>query len=488
MSQEDIHRPNILLITTDQQRYDTIQAHGNDVIFTPHLNYLASQGVSFSRCYSESPMCVPARQSIMTGRHGVTNRQGICPEIESISMQDLYTLPGLLTQSGYQTRAVGKMHFHPTRAHYGFEHMEVLEDYYRHMERYGGGVRPMDHGLGQNELAPAFSTVPESQSLTRWTAERSADFLETRDPTRPFFLWCSFAKPHPPLDCDIKYWHMYEDIPLPEPVYGDWSQGPDDPPPGLQAASWSISQADRLAPAQLRAVRRAYYACITQVDYNLGYLLGRMREMGLLENTWIIFVSDHGEMLGDHWMGAKFIPLEASARVPLIVRPPVGVRQGHPLQGQRCDKLVCMADLLPTCLNLAGVDTPTDAQLDGVDLFQSVEGIASHERLFISFERVYGMIEGAYKYIYAARDQSELLFDLASDPYEQHNLIRTGAASQTHQQMRTTLTQWLSEVDPETVRDGQLVRVGHPPSRADESGRNAWPGLHSRFESKDVLH
>lgn len=148
-------RPNILVITTDQQRYDTIHAHGNKSIFTPHLNYLAAQGVSFSRAYTDSPICVAARQTIMAGRHAATNRQLINSEIKPISMGELSTLPGLLTQARYQTRAVGKMHFDPPRANYGFEHMEILLDYYRHMDRcggcrsaYGSWPRPEPFGAG----------------------------------------------------------------------------------------------------------------------------------------------------------------------------------------------------------------------------------------------------------------------------------------------------------------------------------------------------
>lgn len=488
MSQRDTDRPNILLITTDQQRYDTLQALGNPAIFTPHLNFLAAQGVSFTHCYTDSPMCIPARQTIMTGRHGATNRQALGPECERVSMHDLATLPGLLTTAGYQTRAVGKMHFHPPRAHYGFEHMELLEDYYREREKHDGHPRPMDHGLGQNEMSPGFATVDESRSLTRWTVDRSVDFLETRDDTRPFFLWTSFAKPHPPLDCDPKYWRLYDDIDLPEPVFGDWSQTVEDLPPGIAAPSWSISQADHLSPQQLRAAKRAYYACITQIDYNLGYLFARLRELEMLDNTWIIFTSDHGEMLGDHHLGAKFVPLEASARVPMIVRPPAAPWTRHPLQSTRSDALVCLADLLPTCANLAGVDLPRDIALDGIDLLEANEGRSGRDRLFISYNYAYGLVEGGYKYIYTARDNAELLFNLAADPHEQRELIRAGAAGDVHLRMRAAMIEWLERHVPEVTRHGELVGHGEPPTRRDEQSGGAWPGFHSRRERADVLH
>src|SRR5690554_5698253 len=110
-------KPNILFITTDQQRFDTIHALGNRHIYTPHLNWLVDQGVTFTRCYSDSPICMPARATIMTGKHGYTT--GLTGNNEDIRpMVDHATLPQVLTQNGYQTRAQGKMHFTPMRANY----------------------------------------------------------------------------------------------------------------------------------------------------------------------------------------------------------------------------------------------------------------------------------------------------------------------------------------------------------------------------------
>ena len=156
-------RPNLLLITTDQQRFDTI-AHAancytgdtNDAIFTPHLNYLLGSGTHFRRCYSDAPICMAARATIMTGRHGHRNdyhQNGG----KTVPMTRHPTLPGVLGYAGYQTRAIGKMHFNPLRAHYGFQHMQLLPDYLREMKERGHS--PMDHGLGQNEMEPGFATV-----------------------------------------------------------------------------------------------------------------------------------------------------------------------------------------------------------------------------------------------------------------------------------------------------------------------------------------
>ncbi|MGL4345556.1 MAG: sulfatase-like hydrolase/transferase, partial [Cellulosilyticaceae bacterium] len=181
-------KQNIILITTDQQRFDTIQKLGNQAIFTPHLNWLVSEGITFTRCYADCPICVPSRTTIMTGKKGYTS--GITNNQNHYEvMTQNKTLPKILGEYGYQTRAVGKMHFEPARAHYGFEHMLLPLDYYREYKRKSDVVRPKHHGVGENEVEPVISTVHENDSLTTWTVDQSIDFIETRDTTRPFFMW-----------------------------------------------------------------------------------------------------------------------------------------------------------------------------------------------------------------------------------------------------------------------------------------------------------
>lgn len=195
-------KENVIFITTDQQRFDTIQRLGNDAIFTPHLNWLVSEGVTFNRCYADCPICVPSRTTIMTGKKGYET--GITANQEDCEvMIKNKTLPKLLTEYGYQTRAIGKMHFTPIRANYGFEHMILPIDYYR--EYHNKPERPKGHGLGENEIEPVISTVHEKDSLTTWIVDKSIDFIETRDTTRPFFMWTSFTKSHPPLDPCYNY-------------------------------------------------------------------------------------------------------------------------------------------------------------------------------------------------------------------------------------------------------------------------------------------
>ncbi len=479
-------RPNILLITTDQQRFDTIAALGNRHIHTPHLDWLADEGIAFTRAYADCPICMPARATIMTGKHGfntglVANTAAVLP------MRTRPTMPGLLTRSGYQTRAQGKMHFHPPRANHGFEHMELPMDYYRERLRRPDEGLPKEHGVGENEITPVISTVDETRSLTHWTVRRSIDFLETRDETRPFFLWTSFAKPHPPWDPCANYWALYQNREVPPPVSGDWSASVEKTPQAFMEPTYALNNAWRMTAAQIADVRRAYYACITQIDYQLGLLFARMREMGLLENTWIIFTADHGEMLGDHHMAAKTVFLEGAARIPLLVRPPAAPGGRKTMAGRMVAALATLADLLPTVLGIAGVPAPPD--LDGTDLIALAEKPA--EREFHGVARhsprssFHCLMRGPHKYIWAETGGEELLFDLGQDPMEQHDLARDPAAAGLRAAMREALARRMAAYASPCLENGRL-RAGPPLAGPREVNR--WPGFHSTAVVSDVLH
>jgi len=473
-------KPNILIITTDQQRFDTIHALGNKHIYTPHLNWLVDEGITFERCYSDSPICMPARATIMTGKHGFNT--GLVGNDDSLRPMDpSATMPGILTKNGYQTRAQGKMHFSPIRANYGFEHMEIPLDYYRYMwENTHLGI-PKGHGVGENEIEPVISTVDETHSATYWTVKRSVDFLETRDETRPFFLWTSFAKPHPPFDPCSNYWSLYQNKNLPSPVYGDWSRDPDRVPQGFYHSTYVLNNAYRMSEEQLLDVKRAYYACITQIDYTLGLLFARMREMDLLDNTWIIFTSDHGDMMGDHNMGAKSVFLEGSAHVPMIVRPPKSREQA--LSGKRCSALVTLADVMPTVMSLAGIDN--DLQLDGTNLLDLVDSPQEDRTFYGNCSNAYfSVIKDGYKYMWTRFGGEALMFNMKEDPLEQHNL--TDKEPERAAQLKQLLIAQVSGYSSELVKDGEFTSASGKVRSADDIPK--WPGFHSTYYPTDVLH
>ncbi|HML49145.1 MAG TPA: sulfatase-like hydrolase/transferase [Clostridia bacterium] len=475
-------RDNVLLITTDQQRFDTIQALGNGTIFTPHLNYMISEGIAYTRCYADCPVCVPSRTTLMTGLRGYES--GILANQSHTGLMSertaaRKTLPALLTDAGYQTRAVGKMHFEPARAHYGFESMELPLDYMRLHDKNRREVSPKRHGLGECPLDPVVSTVSAKDSITAWTMERTLDFLETRDPLRPFFLWTSFTKPHPPMDPPMDYWMLYDTDAMPDPIYGDWSQTLSETPQGFLAGSYVNTDVHLHSPRQMRAVKRAYYALITQVDYALGLLFGCMREQKLFQNTWIVFTSDHGEMLGDHHLSQKNLFFEGAAHVPLIVVPP---KKYDMPRNRRVDTLAELADLFPTLLHMAGVPCPEEAK--GINLLE----LRGEDRPFYgnTLDSQLCVMLGGLKLVYSRLGGHYLLFNLRDDPMEQRDLYRLPEWQEAAKALRQELLDFVARTAPHLLADGDFIVLPEPAFPGDVPGR--WLGFHYKDYSIDTFH
>lgn len=472
---------NILLITTDQQRFDTINAWGNQKIFTPHLNYLAAMGTSFTNCYASCPICVPSRTTIMTGYHGYESgviSNATHEEVMRLETKERRTLPALLTDFGYQTCAKGKMHFEPARACYGFEQTTLPLDYMRYYDK-NQTIRPKVHGIGECEMEPALSTVEVKDSITTWIADETVDFLETRDPLRPFFLWTSFTKPHPPFDPCRDFWDLYQNISLPDPVYGDWSSSLENTPQGFLAGSYENTNMHLFGREQIQASRRAYYACITQVDYALGRILGCLRENNLFQNTWIIFTSDHGEMLGDHFMSQKNLFFEGSAHVPFIIVPPLGREIPHNI---RNNSLVELADIYPTILNIAGISLPE--KRTGRNLLEPIE----REKVFFgnSLNKNFCVMENKIKLIYSAVGNHTLLFDLKNDPMEQHDLSSALAMREIKEHLWNLLISHTEKYAKEALKDGKFITYEPPKFPGDMPGR--WFGFHYHDYEVDTFH
>lgn len=480
-------KPNIVFLATDQQRVDTIQALGARQMLTPHMDWLAETGVHFQRGYTQSPVCVSSRACMLTGLH--FHRMRGCGWWGQPSARDVRsTLPALLTRAGYQTHGYGKFHYHPTTCNYGWEHMEPMGFYYREMRERG--LAPMDHGLGQNEMEPAMATVSENETITHWTVERGIRFLETRDPTRPFCLYLGFSKPHPPFDPPLHYWQLYQNREIPPATMGDWSRDPANLPAGFMGPTWALNGCDTWSPEQIRETRRAYYALVTHIDYQLGKLFARLRELNLLDSTHIVFTSDHGEMLGDHHMGAKSVFLEPSAHVPLLWRP---ANEYASLRGTDCDSIACMADFLPTFCQLAGSTIPDHR--DGISLVDQATGANRRDRLFFYvgpmrdiMGAMAGVLDGHLKYLWSASGGDELLFNLQDDPQETQNLIGRSNYQHEHQRLKKLLADEMREAGHEFAATGELVPTMEKLVRR-QARTTPWPGHHSRHHTpEDLLH
>jgi choline-sulfatase len=422
-----VARPNILLLFTDQQRWDTIAAAGNPVIRTPVLDELCARGLRFDRAYTPSPVCVPARCSTMTGR--LPHRTGCFENGSPMPHPDeTPTTMRLLRAAGYQTHGAGKMHFVPADRDYGFESAALSdrsagENEYARFVRQQGFVEVFNPGgmTGDMYYIPQVSPVPQAVHNTAWIAERSIEFVRGRDRSRPFFLWTSFVKPHPPFTPPYPWHTLYRstDMPLPKrpPDY-----------PALQ--TWAMRHQNRYKWREsgpddnlLRTMKAYYYAEISFVDYHTGRLLQALRDTGDLANTLIVYSSDHGELLGDYHSFGKRSFLDSAARVPLLASWP-----GHLPAGGVCPVPASLLDVMPTILEAAGVEAPQ--RPDGESL-RRVWETAPGDRVILGqiqeAERAsYMATDARWKYVYSAPDEREYLFDLAADPDETEDVATIG--------------------------------------------------------------
>ena len=472
-------RPNILLIVTDQQRFDAAGNAGPSFLRTPHFDQLQREGVNFASAYAQCPICVPSRTSILTGKsvfaHGM-NDNGLTSRAAGREG----TLPSCMKELGYQTAAIGWMRHGPQRVRHGYEEMIIEADYFREMVR--SGHLPHKHGVGANELYPTMATVPESLTLTSWIAEQAVAYIrERRDPSVPFLLCCSFFAPHPPFDPPEPYYSMYRDCPIPEAVFGDWST--DDRCPEAFLRMRQSNSYDLLPAEVIRDARAAYYGLITQVDYNVGRIFGALEDVGLLHDTLIAYVSDHGEYLGDHQAGAKIFFHEPSAHVPLVVRLPQSWEQR--CHGETARAPVTHADILPTLVAAAGGQPP--AYIDGQDLIALACGRLASPRRYLEAKGpdnypYAGITDGRWKYIWYPEGECQQLFDLHTDPKELNNLAAHDEFEDKRRELQQEMVRRHEERGSAFVEDGRLIGRALRGGLAADRRNRSWPGLRTEYE------
>lgn len=351
-------RPNILLILTDQQRFDSLSCTGCGVIDTPNLDRLAAEGTLFENCVCSSPVCTPSRASLWTGKDVPSH--GVYRLYDDLSARETL-FPEYLRRAGYRTGLFGKLHVsslhkeakerHP---HDGFDVYEWCNEAPFYMES------PL-HGYSRwlAEKDPAFREtlmregrnrkhIPAALHFTRWAAEKTCEFIETTPAGQPWFACMSVFDPHNPYDCGPRdYYDAVEERRIPDPV-----------PAAREPLSVHVREArsgymgdiGRLSAADLRAMRRGYHSTLKFLDDELGRVFCFLEESGRFDDTLTVFTSDHGDMLGDHGLLAKgnFF-FDACVNVPLLLRLP-----GRFSGGERIAAPVRNFDAAPTILAAAG--------------------------------------------------------------------------------------------------------------------------------------
>ncbi|MBV7334893.1 sulfatase [Chloroflexi bacterium TSY] len=461
MNQQD--RPNILLIVADDHAPAAFSTYGSQINQTPNLDRLANEGLRLDHCYCTNSICTPARASILTGKY--SHGTGIKTLNDTIDQTRETTLGMLLHDAGYQTAFIGKWHL----GHGGVSD-PVGFDYWNVLPIQGAYRDPEMIEMGERKVFPGYVTDVLMDHALSWLQDRRED--------QPFFLVCANKAPHDPFIPNPKHLGLYadEDIPEPSTFHDDYNNRsaaaamtteqvaimhkknhtPETPPEGLtpnEQKQWNY-----------QSFIKGYLRCVASVDENVGRMLDYLDEVGLAENTIVIYTSDHGFFLGDHgWYDKRFM-YEESIRIPFLMRYPPKVAPGTV-----SNQLAINVDFAPTLLEYAKLPVPDEMQ------GQSLRPIAEGEKpsnwrtsfyyrywmhlAHFNIPAHYGVRTERYKLIYyygealgsaGAIEQSTEpeweLFDLETDPMEMMNVYADPAYAGIVQDLKNELARLRQEL------------------------------------------
>ncbi|MAF09131.1 arylsulfatase [Candidatus Poribacteria bacterium] len=439
----DASRPNIIFIITDQQRYDTIAALGFPHVDTPHLDRLVREGVTFTNCHVSAPSCAPSRASLFTGYYPHTT--GILRNADTWR----HSWVESLAASGYRCVNIGKMHTYPYGTPLGFHERYVVENKDRYLEEryyfdewdkalHARGLVKQQRELyrelpGYRDSLGAFDwLLPEDMHSDVFVGDMATWWLRTKPTQEPLFLQIGFPGPHPPYDPSPRYSEPYmeRDLPLTEVTDAELAGQPR-PFQLMREHNHEVdhdSVVHLLNPTEEQRHRqRAYYlANVTMIDEKIGEILSALDEQGYLDNSVVVFTSDHGDCLTDHGHSQKWTMYDTITRMPLIVWAPGRFDGGREIAGL-CQQM----DIGPALLELAGITPP--ATMEAESLLPALEGrpwrprdhvFAEHGRDGILQETEFmTMVRSEeWKLVHFIDDPGGQLFDLRADPGEVENL------------------------------------------------------------------
>ncbi|MHC4444599.1 MAG: sulfatase family protein [Planctomycetota bacterium] len=437
----EARQPNFVFIVSDDHRADVYGADGNQLANTPNLNRLATEGIRFTRAYCNSPVCSPSRQSFLTGRFphsvGVTLLRHQMDD-------DAYTLAHRLTRAGYRTGAFGKMHFNNTKL-YGFHVHKTLGNFIRQTDKIRTH-RPLPDGV---KVLPQWKPfrVPAREWLNAfyrpygrydqempasWYVEQAVKFMtENRD--RPFFVQLGFHQPHSPFRFPVEFHQTYDpNLFLVPPI------GPEDAPqiPKIFAP---------LTYREKQGIAASYYTAVAYLDKKIGQVLKAIDDLGLTNNTLIVYIGDHGYHLGEHGRIEKHCMFEKCVRSPLVIRFPGRIKPNTTSKA-----LAEFVDIVPTVLDYLGLpvepNAPAPKDLHGFSLRPIIQGKKEKVRDMVFSEYMPTQRAMActqrYKLIYSTGKTTDWmgydplieptgreirLYDMIKDPEEFHNIANQPA-------------------------------------------------------------
>ena len=462
-------KPNILFLMADQHRGDCLHSDGNPAAVTPNMDRIGAEGARFRCAYSSTPTCTPARACLLTGmspwNHGMLGYGRVAQKYP-------VELPRVMKQAGYFTAAVGKLHYTPQRNYHGYdlalldesgraESIDFRSDYRSWFHTEAPNLDPDATGVGWNDYKGKPYVLPERLHPTHWTADVAVHFLESYQRSQPFFLKVSFARPHSPYDPPQRWMDRFREG-VPEARVAPWAE---------RYAERNSARDDiwrgRVSAEETRTARQAYYGSVGFVDEQIGRILDALEKRGLLEETLILYTSDHGDMTGDQNLWRKSYAYEPSARVPMLMRWPKGMVGGK--RGQVRAEPVELRDIPATIMAAGGASPPVP--VDGRSLVDCVakNGAGWREWIDLEHDVCYApenqwnaLTDGRQKYIFHARTSEEMLFDLVHDPHEQQNLSGDPAHSTALAKWRARLVAELEPRGEHFVTNGRLAARSKP--------------------------
>ncbi|MBI2441423.1 MAG: sulfatase-like hydrolase/transferase [Lentisphaerae bacterium] len=434
------HKKNVVLFITDGQRADALGCYGNRILRTPNIDAFAAQGVLFRQAFASHSVCMPTRASIFTGRY--PHIHGVWANGVALRKSEL-TLAEVLRRNGYATGAAGKLHFEPQQAYsqqiapvisgqepyYGFEEVHLSENYQ--------GQEYLDfidrHFPELSQQARRREPLPEEAHELQWITDKAIEFIQRHTRAQqPFFCCCSYHELIPPCHPPLPFCGLYapSDMPVPELRESDLATRP---PFYRQCYEGYVAKGLQPDEAAIRRTTAAYYDQAGFIDKQFGRLVAALKEAEVWENTIVVFTTDHGLALGDHyqWQHGPFL-FDQVINVPLIWRAPAVTAPGNASAA-----LVEQVDIMPTIIDLCGLPPP--AGMQGATLLPIIRqeaGAVGKESVLIQERQApdlklrgvdpqsvtqYGLRTKDWKLIHYPNCSYGELYDLRNDPGEFEN-------------------------------------------------------------------
>ncbi|MFW9943019.1 MAG: sulfatase-like hydrolase/transferase [Candidatus Thorarchaeota archaeon] len=470
-------KTNILFIFTDQHRGDTLGSVGHPVIKTPNLDKLAKEGVVFRRCYTNSPLCVPARSTLASGLY--VNQHGSWDNDFPADRNGPSHIRNI-RDAGYLTALIGKSHLlNPHRGHvkeveselhdWGYENVMAItstvnngtlknawsdhlaekgldEIYFKSIREFLRLNWTFQRKPWEDPPAP----IPTEDHVDNFVGQKGVEWIKNYNDDRPFYLQVCFPGPHPPFNSAPEYRALYKPEEMPIGIL----QLPGKPYPEYTDFVIKWSNLGEMTPEQMQIMRTYYYAKITMIDERIGDIIRALEAKGILDDTWIIYSADHGENLGDHRLNQKVVFFESAVHIPLIIRPPGGVERWQ------THALTDLLDVTATLLEIANAKSLKNCE--GISLLSKIRAgpsdPAAQKGKDVIFSEVYGysmVFDGRFKLVANART-SELveMIDLKEDPQELSNKFNDPSLLEIRNKLfETYLKHFLKKTDLKKLSD-----------------------------------